>query len=165
MLRRAPREISHGQKTPQLEQSLDSLEALVERMESGELTLEESLQAFEQGVKLTRECQQALSQAEQRCASCWSRTRKPSRCLSKAAMTSDLNALDPLNATVRARLDQALRDHLPDPGNSDAPRLAEAMRYEPWRAASGSARCWCTPPAGSPAAAWNRPTCRRWRWS
>ena len=55
-----------AKKTPQLEQYLDSLEALVERMESGELTLEESLQAFEQGVKLTRECQQALSQAEQK---------------------------------------------------------------------------------------------------
>ena len=55
-----------AKKTPQLEQSLDSLEALVERMESGELTLEESLQAFEQGVKLTREGQQALSQAEQK---------------------------------------------------------------------------------------------------
>ncbi|QVL43487.1 MAG: exodeoxyribonuclease VII small subunit [Alcanivorax sp.] len=55
-----------AKKTPQLEQSLDSLEALVERMESGELALEESLQAFEQGVKLTRECQQALSQAEQK---------------------------------------------------------------------------------------------------
>jgi exodeoxyribonuclease VII small subunit len=55
-----------AKKTPQLVQSLDSLEALVERMESGELTLEESLQAFEQGVKLTRECQQALSQAEQK---------------------------------------------------------------------------------------------------
>ncbi len=55
-----------AKKTPQLEQSLDSLEAPVERMESGELTLEESLQAFEQGVKLTRECQQALSQAEQK---------------------------------------------------------------------------------------------------
>ena len=55
-----------AKKTPQLEQSLDSLEALVERMESGELTLEESLQAFEQGVKLTRECQRALSQAEQK---------------------------------------------------------------------------------------------------
>ncbi|MBL4722321.1 MAG: geranyl transferase, partial [Alcanivorax sp.] len=39
-------------------------------------------------------------------------------------MTSNLNALDPLNATVRARLDQALRDHLPDPAASDAPRLA-----------------------------------------
>ncbi len=53
-------------KAPQLEEALDSLEALVERMESGELTLEESLQAFEQGVKLTRECQQALTQAEQK---------------------------------------------------------------------------------------------------
>ena len=51
---------------PALETSLDSLETLVERMESGELTLEDSLQAFEQGVKLTRECQQALSQAEQK---------------------------------------------------------------------------------------------------
>mgnify|MGYP000161197920 FL=1 len=55
-----------AKKSPQLEEALDSLEALVERMESGELTLEESLQAFEQGVKLTRECQQALSQAEQK---------------------------------------------------------------------------------------------------
>ena len=40
-------------------------------------------------------------------------------------MTSNLNALDPLNATVRARLDQALRDHLPDPAASDAPRLGK----------------------------------------
>ncbi len=53
-------------KTPQLEEALDSLEALVERMESGDLTLEESLAAFEQGVKLTRECQQALTRAEQK---------------------------------------------------------------------------------------------------
>ena len=44
-------------------------------------------------------------------------------------MTSNLNALDPLNATVRERLDQALRDCLPRPEDSDAPRLAEAMRY------------------------------------
>ena len=55
-----------AKKAPQLEEALDSLEALVERMESGELTLEESLQAFEQGVKLTRECQQAMTQAEQK---------------------------------------------------------------------------------------------------
>lgn len=55
-----------AKKTPQLEESLDRLEALVERMESGEMTLEESLAAFEQGVKLTRECQQALTQAEQK---------------------------------------------------------------------------------------------------
>ena len=42
------------------EASLDQLEQLVDQMEDGELTLEESLKAFEQGVKLTRECQQAL---------------------------------------------------------------------------------------------------------
>ena len=42
------------------EQSLGSLQALVERLESADLSLEESLSAFEQGVTLTRECQQAL---------------------------------------------------------------------------------------------------------
>jgi exodeoxyribonuclease VII small subunit len=49
-----------------LEKSLDTLEALVEQMESGDLSLEESLKAFEEGVKLTRECQQALKAAEQK---------------------------------------------------------------------------------------------------
>ncbi|MAD47619.1 MAG: exodeoxyribonuclease VII small subunit [Oceanospirillaceae bacterium] len=48
------------------EQALKELEQLVVRMESGELTLEDSLQAFEQGIGLTRQCQQALSSAEQR---------------------------------------------------------------------------------------------------
>ena len=49
-----------------LEQSLDTLEALVERMESGDLSLEAPLEAFAEGVKLTRECQQALRSAEQK---------------------------------------------------------------------------------------------------
>lgn len=48
------------------EQSLGALQTLVERLESGDLSLEESLNAFEQGVALTRECQQALTQAEQK---------------------------------------------------------------------------------------------------
>ena len=48
------------------EASLDRLEQLVERMEDGELSLEESLKVFEQGIKLTRECQQALEEAEQK---------------------------------------------------------------------------------------------------
>ncbi len=48
------------------EESLDELEALVERMESGELSLEESLSAFERGIALTRSCQKALRAAEQR---------------------------------------------------------------------------------------------------
>lgn len=52
--------------TPPLETSLDKLETLVERMESGDLSLEDSLKAFEEGVRLSRDCQQALAQAEQK---------------------------------------------------------------------------------------------------
>jgi len=48
------------------EESLAKLEGLVEKMEAGELSLEDSLKTFEEGVKLTRECQQALAQAEQK---------------------------------------------------------------------------------------------------
>ncbi|PJY95490.1 exodeoxyribonuclease VII small subunit [Pseudomonas donghuensis] len=48
------------------EQSLADLQALVERLENGELSLEDSLTAFEQGISLTRDCQSALAQAEQK---------------------------------------------------------------------------------------------------
>ncbi len=48
------------------EQSLQTLEQLVESMEGGDMTLEKSLEAFEQGIKLTKECQQALKEAEQK---------------------------------------------------------------------------------------------------
>ena len=48
------------------EEALETLEGLVEAMEEGELSLEESLKAFEQGIKLTRECQSALDKAEQK---------------------------------------------------------------------------------------------------
>jgi exodeoxyribonuclease VII small subunit len=48
------------------EESLASLESLVTAMEDGELSLEESLQAFEKGIGLTRECQAALQKAEQK---------------------------------------------------------------------------------------------------
>lgn len=50
----------------EFETSLDELEVLVTQMESGELSLEESLQAFERGVALTRSCQRALKTAELR---------------------------------------------------------------------------------------------------
>ncbi|MCB1836302.1 MAG: exodeoxyribonuclease VII small subunit [Alcanivoracaceae bacterium] len=55
-----------AQTSSSLEKTLETLEALVEKMESGDLSLEESLQAFEQGVRLTREAQQALQAAEQK---------------------------------------------------------------------------------------------------
>lgn len=48
------------------EKSLDELETLVRTLEQGELSLEQSLTAFERGVTLTRTCQQALKGAEQR---------------------------------------------------------------------------------------------------
>lgn len=48
------------------EASLQQLEQLVQQMEQGNLSLEESMQAFEKGVALTRQCQQALDAAEQK---------------------------------------------------------------------------------------------------
>ena len=48
----------------EFERSLAELEALVERLESGELTLEESLNEFERGVRLSRTCQASLKAAE-----------------------------------------------------------------------------------------------------
>lgn len=51
-------------KTPDFEKTLAELDSLVTRMEEGQMGLEESLAAFEKGISLTRECQQALQQAE-----------------------------------------------------------------------------------------------------
>jgi len=48
------------------EQSLDALEQLVDKMEHGEMSLEDSLAAYERGVGLYRRCQSALEQAELR---------------------------------------------------------------------------------------------------
>jgi len=58
--------MAKAQKSVDFELALDQLEELVEEMEQGDLTLEESLKAFEQGIKLTRECQGALAAAEQK---------------------------------------------------------------------------------------------------
>jgi exodeoxyribonuclease VII small subunit len=48
------------------EVAIEKLQATVKKLESGELTLEQSLQQFEEGVKLTRACQAELSTAEKR---------------------------------------------------------------------------------------------------
>ncbi len=53
-------------KTLSFEQALAGLTGLVEKLESGELPLEESVAAFEQGVKLSRRCEALLDQADQR---------------------------------------------------------------------------------------------------
>ncbi len=48
------------------ESALEELEGLVERMEEGELSLEESLKTYERGIELSRACQKSLDAAEQR---------------------------------------------------------------------------------------------------
>jgi len=53
-------------KTPDFETALAELESLVEQMEQGDLSLDESLKQFERGVQLTRACQAALKNAEQK---------------------------------------------------------------------------------------------------
>ncbi len=52
----------------QFEQALAELEGLVERMEQGDQTLEESLRDFERGIRLSSQCGEALKAAEQRVA-------------------------------------------------------------------------------------------------
>jgi exodeoxyribonuclease VII small subunit len=52
--------------TPDFERSLAELEAIVDKLEAGDLSLDDSLKQFERGVHLTRVCQTALKQAEQK---------------------------------------------------------------------------------------------------
>lgn len=48
------------------EKNLQSLEAIVDELEAGELSLDDALKRFEKGIKITRDCQQALAAAEQK---------------------------------------------------------------------------------------------------
>ena len=53
-------------KAPDFEEALSELEGLVERLERGDLPLEEALKTFERGVELTRHCQSSLKSAQQK---------------------------------------------------------------------------------------------------
>ena len=55
-----------NKKSFNLEKSLAELESLVEELESGDLPLEKAMKKFEAGIKLTRGCQAALKEAEQK---------------------------------------------------------------------------------------------------
>ncbi|AXA84374.1 exodeoxyribonuclease VII small subunit [Lysobacter oculi] len=66
MARKTPDKDATASPVADFEHSLDALEQLVDRMETGELSLEESLAAYERGVGLYRRCQTALEQAELR---------------------------------------------------------------------------------------------------
>lgn len=58
--------VNNENSEPSFEQALSELESLVETLEQGDLSLEESLNSFERGVALTRTCQLALKEAEQK---------------------------------------------------------------------------------------------------
>lgn len=58
--------MAEDSQSPEFEQALAELEALVERLERGDLPLEEALSTFERGVELTRHCQNSLKAAQQR---------------------------------------------------------------------------------------------------
>jgi exodeoxyribonuclease VII small subunit len=58
--------MTKNSKKPNFEMAMAELEELVAKIETGNLTLEESLKEFEQGIKLSRICQQELMDAEQR---------------------------------------------------------------------------------------------------
>jgi exodeoxyribonuclease VII small subunit len=53
-------------KPVNLEKALADLESLVDELESGDLPLEKAMKKFEEGIKLTRSCQAALKEAEQK---------------------------------------------------------------------------------------------------
>ena len=58
--------MSRTKRAPDLEKSLAELESLVEKLEAGDLPLEEALKSFERGISLTRDCQGALDAAQAR---------------------------------------------------------------------------------------------------
>ena len=58
--------MTRNSKAPDFEQALAELETLVERLERGDLPLDEALKLFERGVALTRHCQSSLQSAQQR---------------------------------------------------------------------------------------------------
>jgi exodeoxyribonuclease VII small subunit len=57
---------NNEQQAKSFEASLEALERIVKELEQGDLPLERSLELFEQGISLSRQCQERLSQAERR---------------------------------------------------------------------------------------------------
>jgi exodeoxyribonuclease VII small subunit len=56
----------NARKSINLEKALTDLEEIVEELESGDLPLEKAMKKFEEGIKLTRNCQAALKEAEKK---------------------------------------------------------------------------------------------------
>jgi len=64
--KKSAKKTTDNKEVASFETSLAELENLVERMEKGELSLEQALGDFQRGIELSRQCQQALQQAEQK---------------------------------------------------------------------------------------------------
>jgi exodeoxyribonuclease VII small subunit len=63
---KSPQPLSESASPPDFERALAELETLVERLERGDLPLDEALKTFERGVELTRHCQTSLKAAQQK---------------------------------------------------------------------------------------------------
>lgn len=61
-----PRKSTSEQEPVSFEHALDRLKSAVRELESGELTLEDSLKTFEQGIKYLKECHTRLNEVEKR---------------------------------------------------------------------------------------------------
>jgi exodeoxyribonuclease VII small subunit len=75
--------VPRKKKNPSFEEALNELENLVEKLEKGDQSLEDSLKIFERGVELTRTCQKALDEAEQKV-----------RILTQTSQEADLESFD-----------------------------------------------------------------------
>ena len=80
--------------TPDFEQALAELEALVARLERGDLPLDEALKTFERGVELTRLCQGSLKAAQQRVEILLKRNGQPE--------TESFSVSEPPDGTISA---------------------------------------------------------------
>ena len=130
-----PKQLPKEQKTLDFEASLTTLDGLVNKLEAGELSLEESLSAFEDGINLTRQCQQHLSNAEQKV----SMLVGNDDALQLAAFDSPesnwflgrqrlMPSFNEFNQQYREHVNLALMARFNDGGQSE-PRLLEAMKY------------------------------------
>lgn len=90
-------------KPVDLDKALSELEAIVEQLEAGDQPLEKSLKDFERGVRLSRECQGALKDAEQRV---------------QVLLGDELSALDgPAGEDSGDEDEDGLEDEADDPAN------------------------------------------------
>jgi exodeoxyribonuclease VII small subunit len=98
-------------KLPDFEQSMKELEMLVERLEKGDLPLEEALKQFERGVTLARTCQRALKAAEQKVEILLKASAAPSESLSEDNSAGEVRSGESLLAvtlesTVKSTLEE-----------------------------------------------------------